>query len=67
MKLASIGEVGAEMPAVLYDEKYCSLVSIAADIDAPFWDSGRACQAWQRWSKSEPFRRRRNGSVFDRH
>lgn len=40
MKLARIGTVGAEIPAVFHDEKYYSLESIAADIDAHFWESG---------------------------
>lgn len=40
MKLARIGAVGAEIPAVFHDKKYYSLESIAADIDTQFWQSG---------------------------
>ena len=40
MKLARIGAVGAEIPAVFHNEKYYSLESIAADIDTQFWESG---------------------------
>lgn len=39
MKLARIGPLGAEIPAVFHDKKYYSLESIVIDIDSEFWES----------------------------
>ena len=40
MQFVRIGAPGAETPAVLQDDKYYSLETVAADIDARFWQSG---------------------------
>ena len=45
MQFVRIGAPGAETPAVLQDDKYYSLETVAADIDARFWQSGGPARA----------------------
>ena len=45
MQFARIGAPGAEAPAVLNEDKYYSLLPVAADIDTGFWEAGGPARA----------------------
>lgn len=47
MKLARIGNLGAEIPAVFHEGKYYSLAKVVPDIDSNFWDEGRQQEVLQ--------------------
>lgn len=40
MKLARIGPLGAEQPAVFHNDRWLEVKSVTPDIDASFWESG---------------------------
>lgn len=40
MKLARIGDPGAEVPAVFHEGKYYSLAKVVHDLDSNFWEGG---------------------------
>ncbi|WP_104176690.1 fumarylacetoacetate hydrolase family protein [Cryobacterium sp. Y50] len=42
MKFARLGQLGAEVPALLYDDQYYSLTGLTDDLDGRFWADGPA-------------------------